>query len=614
MLDPEETVGRLPDGTELWVVTRADHGWQLTEALPDGLDVYGGGVRVWWPIPDLDRIDPREHPVFTIYGPADAQRAASEVVRHVVLRSAQPPEPGDVADGIVTAVFAHGAEFEFGPGFSGFAANEHLANGRIYRGWEAVQEGQPVRLQVNAVPPRGRDTYQVSLRPFAPEPWERLAEVYQAGMDVEGVVVRIERYGAFVELLPGAQGLVPIKGIAREYVVDIADYVAIDDRVVVHIKSLDPGNRRAELSLTDVPADADVQTPPSVYPDGPPWLTELQSVDESPEDKWEYESLANESPTTELAPEQLQEHPVDEPDLPGTDVEDSASAVAELGVERLASSRHDVSAEIVDLVEASTAATTVREELRADVAAAERELAEIREAARRVAADLRHVIHDAQVRVRHHARDDTDAALGAAHGEIESLRDQVYALDEQLAHERSERRTLIARVGAERSKRREADETIRLERERAERAEAQLQIVDGGDPARRFTRELHATWSELYTTDQDRRRHPFGEPIIGPTFLASVANIEGIEYERILKVCAHVVAGRAHEINSLALHQLRSSSGGDAPVVIRDDGAMAWRVNLQTGTSSARRLHYWQLRDGRIELSKVGTHDDLSIA
>jgi hypothetical protein len=36
-------------------------------------------------------------------------------------------------------------------------------------------------------------------------------------------------------------------------------------------------------------------------------------------------------------------------------------------------------------------------------------------------------------------------------------------------------------------------------------------------------------------------------------------------------------------------------------------------VSLQVKTPSARRLHYWQMRDGRIELSKIGVHDDLTI-
>lgn len=58
---------------------------------------------------------------------------------------------------------------------------------------------------------------------------------------------------------------------------------------------------------------------------------------------------------------------------------------------------------------------------------------------------------------------------------------------------------------------------------------------------------------------------------------------------------------------------LRINEAGDSPQRVSDDGARADRVSLQVNTPSARRLHFWRLPDGHIELSKVGVHDDLSI-
>jgi hypothetical protein len=80
-----------------------------------------------------------------------------------------------------------------------------------------------------------------------------------------------------------------------------------------------------------------------------------------------------------------------------------------------------------------------------------------------------------------------------------------------------------------------------------------------------------------------------------------------------VEVSAHVASGRAHEIPSLELHQLRASVGGGAPQRTRQDGAKAWRCSLQAGTPAARRLHFWLLPDGRVELAKVAYHDDFSI-
>jgi hypothetical protein len=61
-------------------------------------------------------------------------------------------------------------------------------------------------------------------------------------------------------------------------------------------------------------------------------------------------------------------------------------------------------------------------------------------------------------------------------------------------------------------------------------------------------------------------------------------------------------------------HPLRVADAGNAPQQIRAaDGAKAYRLYLQQGTPSARRLHYWQLADGHIELANVGVHDAISI-
>ena len=50
------------------------------------------------------------------------------------------------------------------------------------------------------------------------------------------------------------------------------------------------------------------------------------------------------------------------------------------------------------------------------------------------------------------------------------------------------------------------------------------------------------------------------------------------------------------------------SAGG--PQQVRSDGAAAWRVRLQSGTPSARRLKFWIRNDTSIELDSVRLHDD----
>lgn len=56
-------------------------------------------------------------------------------------------------------------------------------------------------------------------------------------------------------------------------------------------------------------------------------------------------------------------------------------------------------------------------------------------------------------------------------------------------------------------------------------------------------------------------------------------------------------------------HQFRISDAGGAPYLVRDDRATAYRVDLETNTAAARRLHYWRVPDGTEEFQRVCAHD-----
>lgn len=98
---------------------------------------------------------------------------------------------------------------------------------------------------------------------------------------------------------------------------------------------------------------------------------------------------------------------------------------------------------------------------------------------------------------------------------------------------------------------------------------------------------------------------------IGPHFMASLQQLEGIAADKVADVVFEIVTGRAKGLAGRELHQYRESEGGEAPAVHRpEDGAVLWRASLQTKTAAARRIHFWQLPGGEVELGHVGTHDE----
>lgn len=99
---------------------------------------------------------------------------------------------------------------------------------------------------------------------------------------------------------------------------------------------------------------------------------------------------------------------------------------------------------------------------------------------------------------------------------------------------------------------------------------------------------------------------------LGPDFLKSLAALEGVPAAKVADVVFEVLTDRAKDLTGRDLHQLRESEAGGAPYRRRpEDGATSWRVALQRNTPGARRLHYWRLPNGRVELSRVGHHDDV---
>ena len=177
------------------------------------------------------------------------------------------------------------------------------------------------------------------------------------------------------------------------------------------------------------------------------------------------------------------------------------------------------------------------------------------------------------------------------------------------------RHELTLAVKAAHRQKQELNRDLRALRDRISHLESQIRGTGRfTDAVQQLRHEVLVAW-ESACSGSDRDRWPLPDDyIVGPAFLPSVRSIEGITRAKIVEVCAEVLCGRAATQPGREVHPLRTGVGGDAAQRVRYDGAKAFRASLQVNTPSARRLHYWRLPDGRLELSKVGVHDDLTIA
>ncbi|MFT3797332.1 hypothetical protein [Microbacterium sp.] len=236
----------------------------------------------------------------------------------------------------------------------------------------------------------------------------------------------------------------------------------------------------------------------------------------------------------------------------------------------------------------------------------------------------------------HSAAAPSDGPPAATSADVEALRDEVAELRsgvarlgrelragtdlETLDRLRDEASAMSIELARERGRMRERDQMIaRLTQELREARAARA----GAEPVTRRTEreswpsaddwvrhEVTVAWAAR-TVASEKRAYPIAPYAIGSRFADSLGALDDAQFAKAMRAVVDVVTGRVAEIPSRELHRLRTGFGGDDPFVERADGAKCWRASIEQNAASARRLHYWELPGGRIELSRIVLHDDV---
>jgi small subunit ribosomal protein S1 len=116
---------------------------------------------------------------------------------------------------------------------------------------EVLEIGQDVKVKVLDID-RERQRISLGLKQTQSDPWQQVLEQHQEGDVVEGKVTKVVTFGAFVEILPGVEGLVHISELAQHHVENPREVVSQDDTVQVKVIEVDAERRRLSLSLKRV--------------------------------------------------------------------------------------------------------------------------------------------------------------------------------------------------------------------------------------------------------------------------------------------------------------------------------------------------------------------------
>jgi len=170
-------------------------------------------------------------------------------------------EVGKTVRGTVRAIHDFGVFIEFG-GLDGFIPPSELSHQRGVKPSEVLSIGQEITAVVTRIEPgdphsdkRGRQSERIglSLRALEVDPWTLAVDNGDVapGRRLEGKVVRIQPFGAFVELFPGVDGLVHISKLSDRRIARPEEAVRLGDKVFVEVERIDEIDRRIALRRID---------------------------------------------------------------------------------------------------------------------------------------------------------------------------------------------------------------------------------------------------------------------------------------------------------------------------------------------------------------------------
>jgi small subunit ribosomal protein S1 len=163
-------------------------------------------------------------------------------------------EKGQVLEGVVKNITDFGAFMDLG-GVDGLLYITDISWGRINHPAEVLALNQKINVVVLEFD-EDKKRISLGLKQLLPHPWDVLDNTIAEGSVVSGKIVNIEDYGAFLEIIPGVEGLIHVSEVSwSNQPVNARDFFTLDQNFEAKVVTIDRDERKMSLSIKQLTAD-----------------------------------------------------------------------------------------------------------------------------------------------------------------------------------------------------------------------------------------------------------------------------------------------------------------------------------------------------------------------
>ena len=245
----------------------------VTEAVKGGIRLTYNGCKIFVPASLTDT--PKDTDLSTLIGTTqrliitkldDRRKSAIGSIRTIAAAERKAArdaakaaaleklEVGATVTGTVKSMTTYGAFVDLG-GIDGMVHNTELSWKRIKNPSEVVSIGQEITVTVKAIDLENQ-RISLSYKSEENDPWYIFKQSHNVGDVIEGTVVSLLPFGAFVSVADGLEGLIPVAKISLDKINLPADVLKIGETVTARIIEFNEDKRRPTLSIKSLLVEA----------------------------------------------------------------------------------------------------------------------------------------------------------------------------------------------------------------------------------------------------------------------------------------------------------------------------------------------------------------------